>query len=115
MTDEPTLFDVAQKIPDSAMNRYFNTTNLPEPELKERELRAGTQNRIILDFFKSHPGQSFTPFEVQRYVNLNNVPITSIRRAMTTLTDLGYLFKTDIKRPGIYNDQNYTWRLKNYI
>jgi len=33
------------------------------------------------------------------------------RRAMTTLTELGYLVKTDVKKPGRYGEMNYCWKL----
>ena len=94
---------------------YFNTTNLQGRELKDRVMRVGTQNRIILDFFKEHPGKLFTPYDIQMDLlyQLRNTPITSIRRSITTLTDLGYLVKTDVKRPGIYGEMNYCWKLKS--
>lgn len=95
---------------------YFNTTNLQGRELKGRVMRVGTQNNIILTHFKLRPSQVFTPCEVWIALKMikrigNNVPITSIRRSITTLTDLGFLVKTDVKRPGIYGEKNYCWKL----
>jgi Fe2+ or Zn2+ uptake regulation protein len=93
---------------------FYNTTSLAGPELKQREMRAGTQNRLILDIFKSLPDNSFTPFEILLMLPWEkfNTPITSIRRSITTLTNLGYLVKTAERRAGIYGDMNFTWRLK---
>ena len=89
---------------------HFNTTNLSGSELKRREIKAGTQNAIVLAFFQRHPDGEFTPFDVQMYC-LSMTPITSVRRSMTTLTDLGYLVKTSNRRPGIYGELNYTWKI----
>ena len=93
------------------LDLFYNTYNLQGKELKERKMRVGSQNRIILDFFKAHPGILFTPFEVQRYTGLIRTPITSIRRAMTCLTDLGYLVMTNKMKEGEYGEKNHTWRL----
>ena len=95
---------------------FYNTTKLSGLELKESKMRTGSQNKLILDFFRAHPNYNFTPWDVQRYTGsyrgLINTPITSIRCSLTTLTDLGHLVKTDIKRPGIYNADCFCWRLK---
>ena len=90
---------------------FYNTTGLSGEQLKEREMKAGTQNRLILDFFRMHPGLEFTPFQVQAHLNLTRTPITSIRRSITTLTGLGYLRMTNVKRMGNYGVENNCWRL----
>ena len=97
---------------------YFNTTNLRGRELRHRELKAGTQNRIIFEFFRLQGEVDYTPFEVRYRCGLMNTPITSIRRAMTTLTQMGYLVKTDNRRKGMYDELNYTWKFngkQNYF
>ena len=91
---------------------YFNTTSLSGPALTARKERIGGQNKKVLDYFRSHPEGFYTPFDIQANLFSSNVPITSIRRAMTTLTELGYLVKTDVKKPGRYGEMNYCWRLK---
>lgn len=53
-----------------------------------------------------------TPFEVsiiydQRFIP---VPITSIRRAMTDLTNMGKLMKTKDMKEGGYGKPNYKWQ-----
>jgi hypothetical protein len=95
---------------DDLLNKYFNTTDLKGAELKEHQMRVGSQNWLILDFFKSQRGILFTPFQVQKYLGLVHTPITSIRRAMTTLTDLKYLVKTDTMRSGEYGELCHTWK-----
>jgi len=99
----------------SQLDIYFPTTDLTETELKERKIRAGTQNWKILNFFRKYPESLFTPWGVQRILNLNNTPITSIRRAITTLTDLGYLVKTNTMAKGEYGEQNHCWTLKKEL
>jgi hypothetical protein len=89
---------------------FYNTIPLSEYELRIAEMKAGTQNRVILDFFKNHPDQEWTPFQVQKYLNLFNTPITSIRRSITTLTKLGYLRMTPVKRMGEYGVFNNCWK-----
>jgi hypothetical protein len=103
-----TLFD--QPVPK--LGTFHNTINLPVTEVKQRELRNDSQTRKILDFLRLHSYESFTPFEVQERMNLTNVPITSIRRALSDLTFMGYLVRTDEKRMGRYGENNYCWRLK---
>jgi Fe2+ or Zn2+ uptake regulation protein len=95
------------------LDLFYNTYNLQGKELKERKMRAGSQNRIILDFFRKFPNESFTPFNIKNnlFHKLNNAPITSIRRAMTCLTDLGYLVMTNKMKEGEYGEKNHTWRL----
>lgn len=97
---------------DAIPDVYHNTVNLSGIALQKRQMRATSQGFKILQFFRDHPGLSFTPFEIQQALALDNVPITSIRRAMTNLTP-GYLIKTNDKKPGIYGDLNYTWTIKN--
>jgi len=98
-----------------SMSIFHNTLNLPESELKARQFKAGSQNAKILEFFKWNPGKLYTPFEIQNYACFSGngylTPITSIRRAMTDLTKLGYLEKTKEKRAGEYGELNYCWRL----
>jgi hypothetical protein len=97
---------------DTQLDIFYNTTNLAGPKLKAREIKTGTQNAVILQWFKENPGRLYTPFDIKHNCFLFNTPITSIRRAMTTLTDMGYLEKTDERRPGLYGDLNYCWRLR---
>ena len=44
-----------------------------------------------------------------------NVPITSIRRAITNLESEGLLHKTDIQKPGVYGKLNYCWVYKEKV
>ena len=95
------------------LSMYFNTTGLQGGELLEVKERIGGQNKLILDFFKRFNAGNYTPFEVQQSLSVTagrEIPITSIRRAMNTLTELGYLVKTDKMKPGAYGSMNHTWK-----
>lgn len=113
MEKELTLYDL-MTAPVDPKGVYYNTVNLEGKELKKRQMKAGTQNAIILELFRNQPGTLFTPFDVYRAIGApdHNAPITSIRRAITSLTDQGYLVKTEIKRMGGYNELCYCWTLK---
>ena len=92
---------------------YFDTTSLPAPELKAAEEAAKSQNALILQLFRDNPNRTFTPCEVHHDLGVGkwNTPLTSIRRAITTLTKLGYLERTNEKRLGWYGRKSYAWRL----
>lgn len=89
---------------------FYNTTYLDPAELKLRKQIAGKQSQQILNFFRDNPQGLFTPFEVQTYANMHGAPITSIRRAINTLTNAGYLVKTDRMKEGEYGAQNHSWK-----
>ena len=88
---------------------FYNTTNATNPDLAEYRQKAENQNDVIMHLFES--GLNYTPSEVNRLA-LPNAPITSVRRAITNLTDDGRLFKTVHKRNGIYGRQEYVWQIK---
>jgi Fe2+ or Zn2+ uptake regulation protein len=88
---------------------YYNTTNETGEVLKRAKQKTLKQDSRIMSFFESHPGH-WTPCEVWQQC-MPNVPITSVRRSITNLTDQGRLEKTDKKKQGIYGRPNYTWKL----
>ena len=92
------------------MKDHYNTTNESGQVLKDSKKKALTQQERILRYFKTfHFLKHETPDSVCKYVFNNRVPITSVRRAMTNLTDAGLLEKTNTKRPGRYGKDNYCW------
>jgi len=90
---------------------FFNTTHLNGAALEEKIIKCNRQERLILDIMKV--GQPMTPFEVHNFWDkrqYGDVPITSIRRAMTCLTAKGFLRKLDgVKKIERYGDQNHCW------
>ena len=89
---------------------FYNTTGLAGEQLERRIEQAESQEEAVEALFEAHPAAALTPFEVQRAV-LPGSPITSVRRAITNLTDQGVLRKTDHQKEGPYGDPNYTWTL----
>ena len=89
---------------------YYNTNNEVGEVLKQSHVRSETQADKILRYFKNNPGREFTPFEIQRNV-LYDSPVTSVRRAMTDLTNGGKLEKTSSQKMGKYSKMNYCWKL----
>ena len=92
------------------LDLFFNTVHLSEEEHRKRCIEVGRQNGKILRFFQENPRANFTPFEVWEMAAMKHMPITSIRRGINTLTQAGYLVKTDIMKDGDYGVKNHTWR-----
>ena len=90
---------------------YYNTNNESGEELQASRRRATSQTAIILSFFLDNPEREFTPFQVQTELGLQ-APITSIRRAISDLTDEGQLEKTNTLRPGLYGKKCHCWTAK---
>jgi hypothetical protein len=88
---------------------YYNTNNEKGVVLQNSRRQARTQQERIRMYMQCWPNRLFTPFEIQEQI-LSGTPITSIRRAMTNLTDDGHLIKTDTKKVGKYGKANHTWK-----
>jgi hypothetical protein len=63
------------------MNSFFNTTNEPDPKLFE--VKARTQEQIILEIFRSH--EKLTVSEVKQLYADFRIQIRSVGRAVTNL------------------------------
>lgn len=89
---------------------FFNTIELKEPQLSIAQSNCTKQEERILQLMQ--PGKEYTPFDVldlyQKYYA--PVPITSIRRAMTCLTDKGKLQKLPFLKHEQFGKPNHTWR-----
>lgn len=88
---------------------FFNTIQLPAKPLFEATENASKQGGRILDIMKD--GQKRTPLEVARVYNqmYPNVPDTSIRRAITVLTDQKKLVMLDEMTKEKYGYPNHLW------
>lgn len=74
------------------------------------EVIAKTQEQLVLEYFQRNAGLAFTPETIQLAV-LPNAPITSVRRAITNLTNADELEKVGHDE-GRYGRPVGTWRLK---
>ena len=92
---------------------YYNTNNETGETLQSSRNTATNQENMILAIFETYPNEGLTPFDIEDFAHDQEVnwPITSIRRAITNLTNNGKLTKTDIKKMGKYGKNVYTWRL----
>jgi len=88
---------------------FFNTTNESGVALRTAHARTLTQEEIILNFFKLNKNKAFSPEEVQTFC-LPKAPITSIRRALTVLTEAKKLFKTGEKKVSKWKVNTNTWK-----
>jgi len=87
---------------------FFNTIKESGETLKKSKEDANKQEQRIMELMT----EPCTPFEVhEKYCSKHpEVPITSIRRAMSNLTDKGDLIKTDEKKKEKYGKANYIWK-----
>ena len=94
---------------------YFNTTGAQGALLKAHERQAKSQEELILEYFKTRPGMEYSPSQVRKYLNLTGAPLTSIRRAMSNLTEQRTLRKTDRQVKGPYGRREHTWTLNRRL
>lgn len=91
---------------------YHNTTSLHGKEIKNAHVKAHTQKVKVLELYKS--GNEYTASDI--WIILcgpsTNTPITSIRRAITNLTNEEKLVKTTNMKIGIYGKPEYYYKLK---
>ena len=88
---------------------FYNTIDETAEELAESQAKAKTQGEKILDCFYSCD-EPLSPSMVLARSGLN-CPITSIRRAMTNLSNEGQLEKTNDYVKGNYGKREHLWAL----
>ena len=95
---------------------YYNTNNESGERLIKSKSKAKTQDEIILDIFNTwRQSDGLTPSEIEEILihhHDKNWPLTSIRRAISTLTDSGKLTKTNKLRGGKYNKNEHICKFK---
>jgi predicted HTH transcriptional regulator len=89
------------------MKSFHNTTNESGNQLQIFTQKAENQDQKILSLMMMY--KELSPSDVWKYYN--NMPITSVRRALSNLTKKGYLEKTDKKKIGIYGRDEYVWKI----
>lgn len=89
------------------MNHY-NTTHETGVTRLHCQSVAERQEDTVLRFFKAHPGELFTPSEINQRV-LPGAEITSVRRAITDLTPL-HLVMTGVMRMGPRGRREHCWK-----
>ena len=109
-----TLAGIIKPVTDAHLQKYYNTNNLTGEALAKQEVKTGTQNWRILQWFERHPGE-WSPSQVWVLTNMKaeGVPLTSIRRGITDLTkEFKMLEQTEKMRDGLYGKPEGCWRVK---
>ena len=96
---------------------YYNTNNEEGETLVESWTATAKQDELILRIFMVGLNYSFTPDEIEALCQRwnKNWPITSIRRAINTLTKRGNLTKTSELRKGKYGKNTHTWKFATQV
>lgn len=98
------------------MSGYYNTNHEAGDTLLESRGRVSRQEDLVLTVFWLHPERNFAPHEIQEIladprIAGRHYPLTSIRRAITNLTETGRLVKTEKMRWGTFGKKVHTWKL----
>ncbi len=89
---------------------FYNTINLEARELSLAQQNAMSQEQRILRWFVRQGREaSFGPSAVRTCVFNAAVPLTSVRRAMTSLTGRGDLVKSKVMIIGTYGAPEHLW------
>lgn len=89
---------------------YYNTTTENGSTLKTFEAKAERQDVAILNYWRQHPKETFHPEQIQRRIaSLGKAPLTSVRRAFSTLAAGGYIRKTEHKVKASYGRRAHLW------
>jgi hypothetical protein len=98
----------------SQLNVFHNTTDEPEEIRKDYELKAGSQDALVYEFFRSiraaHAPTMVWDSLISQGLISEKTPLTSIRRAISNLARAGLLVKTSVKMQGNYGRLENTWR-----
>ncbi len=94
------------------MSKYFNTTRIDDKLLEAGLAATRTQEEYILLLWRVRQ-RAFTPSEMTTMCSGygKTWPMTSVRRAISNLTDEGFLVRLDRQKIGIYGRPEHFWRL----
>ena len=88
---------------------YYNTIEEVGTALTESKKKTRKQEDLIYSLFQKR-NEPLSPSMVLSQSGLN-CPITSIRRAITDLTNSGHIVKTDRQVKGMYGKAEHLWEL----
>ena len=89
---------------------HYNTTKEKGKALKKHKLKALSQDRLIWGLL-AMTTKAYTPFEIQKEFKDQNLPITSVRRALSNLVnrEVG-IEKLEDQSKGKYGRMNHKWQ-----
>ena len=88
---------------------YYNTTK--EIDTAKPEKKAKRQEKKVLFLFKEH--QKLSCSQVFNLYNCKDTPLTSIRRAVTVLSNFNMIVKTKEKIKGFYGRNECVYEFQN--
>jgi hypothetical protein len=111
------IVSLCLKYKNNGEEMYYNTTNETGISLKTNFEKADNQTQLTLAVFQTYPNDNLSANDVWSFLIDNEsineqTPLTSIRRAITDLTNQDRLVKTDKKVLGLAGRKTYNWRLK---
>lgn len=97
------------------VDEFYNSINLQGADLETAKAKCTRQEYRIFQIFKT--GNAYTPFEIQEIYQKQypEIPITSIRRAITNLESRGFLKKTETMKAERYGKPNHKWVINQSI
>lgn len=90
---------------------FYNTNNETAATLQDSRSKGKRQETAVLGYYLQHPHEFVSPSQLFRAFEHKHWPITSIRRAVTDLTNEGLLVKTPKTVTGIYGKKEHCWKL----
>lgn len=88
---------------------FYNTIKLTGADLQTAKQNCKSQEGFIEWLFENVPALEITPSQLLALFG-DNTPLTSIRRALTNLTNKNVLEKTGITTTGIYGKPEHIWK-----
>ena len=92
---------------------FYNTIDLTGQELEKAKAQTLKQEELIAAIFKKNCTKEISPSQILEITNRHyglNWPLTSIRRAITNLTEENTLVKLKTMKEGIYGKPEHTWK-----
>lgn len=91
---------------------FYNTNGLRDRKLIEAITRADNQEKKVRIIFNFHG--KLTASEVHSYFP-SNVPLTSIRRAMSDLKEQGFISKSENTKDGLFGMPEHIYEIDNQL
>lgn len=92
------------------MKNYHNTTGYQGEQLTIFKVKAYNQDEKMRKLFQKY--KALSPSQAHNAIGVDECPLTSVRRAISNLTDDGFLIKTQIQVIGAYGRNECVWKLK---
>lgn len=93
VVEEGEQFELFPGINRVEFKSFYNTIHEEGEQRIESEIKAQDQEALIKRLYLMFPATILAPHQVHKMLFSVNVPLTSVRRAMTNLTKEGFLVK----------------------